>query len=130
MNGVGEPCAGEPHARFEWGRLDETPSNMRSTPAAYRNQRAWTWRPEGQAVKLLQPPYTRCLGPVDPDGGMSLNLAPCFTRQRSQQLRWKYIHLATEPSRLTRPHPYHRMMSVSAIGWQQASQTGSSPTRF
>src|SRR5260370_28329976 len=34
MNGVGEPCAGEPHARLDWGRLDENP-NTRSTPAAY-----------------------------------------------------------------------------------------------
>jgi hypothetical protein len=85
-------------------------------------------RAEGLAVKLSQPPDTRRLGPVDRGGGTFLRWAPCFTCQRSQHLVWKYIHLAMEPSCFTRPHPYHRMMSVSAIGWPHSSQRGSSLT--
>jgi hypothetical protein len=59
---------------------------------------------------------------------MSLRRIPCSTFQGSQHFGWKYIHLATDPSRFTRPHPYQRMMSVSAMAWPQASQMGSSPT--
>jgi hypothetical protein len=61
---------------------------------------------------------------------MSLRCVRSFTFQRSQHLGWKYIHLATDLSRFTRPNPYQHIVSVSAIAWPQASQTGSSPTSF
>ena len=46
MNGVGEPCAGEPHARFDWGRLDDnrrTPVRLQPpTSLSRKSQSRWT----------------------------------------------------------------------------------------
>jgi hypothetical protein len=63
--------------------------------------------------QLPKPPEERLLGPVNPRGGtLSLRCIPCFIFHRSQHRVWKYIHLATEPPRSIRLHPYQRMRPV------------------